>query len=72
MYKFTPKVANVLNGPITNLRTHVNGESPYLHVTACELLNDVIILTDLRKNTENCFNNWKSIASNAIFQQRPH
>ena len=40
-------------------------ESPYphLYLTACELLNDVNTLTDLRKNTENYPNNRKTIAS---------
>ena len=38
-----------------NLQTHVSGESPYPHITVCELLNDVITLTDISKNsTYNC------------------
>ena len=44
---------------MNNLQTHVNGEPTYLHLTGCELLNDIITLMDLRKNTENCSNNWK-------------
>ena len=34
---------------INNLLTHVNRESPYLYLPACELLNDVITLTDIRQ-----------------------
>ena len=35
-------------------------ESPYPHLTACKFSKFNNVIKDLRKNTENCFNNWKS------------